>query len=136
VKELLLWIELSGVGLLFGLFPSWWLCTAIFVENVEYGGKTSPKWITLLANNNPGLGLFHFLLVKKTWYQKILWIMSGLVIGVFLWGYFTFGHETYIGHGIARMVVFFMSFPIFLLLVWLVPAIILNRYYHKQDDHQ
>ena len=128
---ILSWLQFCGFGILFGLLPAWWLFVGIVAEAVLNKHITIPSWLFRLAGGNPRTGaIYKGILSSRHIYMPNL-ILSGIYIVIVLAGFqymviddFSRGYLA----GLSEIAVIETSFPLFLLLTWLLPSYYLHRY--------
>jgi hypothetical protein len=121
------WFVMSGVGIITGFFPALFWCSALVINSAVREGKNVPDWLRQCAVGYSGL------LPKASWIP-INKIISILLILVFLIGYHYVALVDYATGSLARILVIETSFPVFLLVTWLMPAKFLKRFLDKLDN--
>jgi hypothetical protein len=123
------WLEMSGAGILFGMFPMWWWCSAMIINAAPFKGKIVPKWLIDFALYNPYIGFFaSSQLWGKRYYQKILRSVAIVWVAVFILGMQYLALVDYAKGDLVVIVEENTSYPVFLLLTCIIPAYFLNKY--------
>jgi len=129
MAEILGWLKISAIGVLFGLFPAWWWSSAIIIQAAIHENKAVPEWMMQIAKNNPFLSFFHITLFHKRYYpfiSKVLAIIWTVVILAFIhYGEFIAYKEA----TILEVIELESSFVFFMLLTLMLPAFFLKKYF-------
>ena len=122
-------------GVLFGIFPSWWLASAIVIHNNFAENKTLPNWLKSLAFSNPFVGLFSFVLLKWRYYSTALRILSIAYVCIFV-TVVQWAISSDYSRGLALSGEFPLAeiIPLSLLVTWLTPSYFVRRYLSRQPS--
>ncbi|HSW57843.1 MAG TPA: hypothetical protein VLH15_05540 [Dehalococcoidales bacterium] len=131
MEYLIMWLTSSWLGILFGLFPGFASAASILYEAILVDKKKPARWlynVFLIDSEHPEVALLARgprRTRKMTWYISIGYVM--LLLGF----YHYIGRIYYSVGDIASIIVGETSFPVFLLLTWLLPVYFLKRYLKK-----
>jgi hypothetical protein len=128
MDSLIGWFAWAGIGILSGLFPAWWFCSALIMQNYKFNQQPTPKLLLDIARNNPGFGVFQIIFDKTTYYPSILRISAIVWIILFLTGYHFLALTDYAKDNFMQIIAIETSFPILILVTWLLPSWFMKRY--------
>ncbi len=130
---LIAWLELSGIGILFGLFPAWFSCGGMIYRAVVLQHKNVPSWLCDIASSDLRTDRRYRGLLPKRYISLVPWIISTIWVIACLVGQQYLALVDYARGNIAEIIVINTSFPVFLVLTWLLPAYFLRRYLQKLE---
>jgi hypothetical protein len=121
------WLIISGIGILFGIFPAWWWCSALIADAIVQK-RTISKWLTVVAESVPLFGVIHSSLFNKKIFLATLRISSIIWVTACFFIYFFFSVSDFRTGNITLIIGSVTSFPIFLTLTLIIPIYFLKRY--------
>lgn len=126
------WLTLSGWGMLFGLFPGYANTAGILYEAILVQKKMPPKWmyeVFFIDAKHPEVALWARgprRTRKMSWYISIAYVVI-ILIGAHYFSWVDVTREV----DMINIIIEETSFPIFLLLMWLLPVYFMKRYLKK-----
>jgi hypothetical protein len=124
------WFIVSGVGILFRIFPAWWWCSAMIADAIV-NGKRLASWLKATAETIPLFGVIHVSTVSKNNYLLVLRIISITWIAICLIGCQYLSIPDFKEGNITRILEIETSFPVFVVLTVIVPAYFLKKYLRR-----
>jgi len=124
------WVNGITVGILFGIFPAWWLCAAFIKEKSVYR-RYFPKWLIECFDWNPGFGFFQIILNNKKYYPLMLRIAAIAWVVVCIGGYHIGAWNNY-KNDIIQIVEIETSLTFFLLLTSFLPIYLIKRFLNNK----
>ncbi len=134
--DIVAWANGTVVGIIFGIFPAWWLCTSLVMKKGVYR-QYLPAWLVEGFDWNPGFGFFQLILNKKAYYPLMLQITAIVWLVICLGGYHIGAWNNY-KNDIVQIIEIETSLSLFLLLTSFVPYFLMKRYLEKRlkkDGH-
>jgi hypothetical protein len=125
------WLTLSGSGIVFALFPAYISTASILYEAILVQKKKPSRWICeiFFINHEYPEGTIWARGPRST--RKIAWNISVVYVVLFLCFYQYFGIINNFQIDILTILIGETSFPVFLLLTWLLPVYFMKRYLKK-----
>jgi hypothetical protein len=125
------WIILSAVGILFGLLPGWYSAVGVIVKAYSIENKEIPRWMQLIMRDGLSTKQSHFGMFDIKSVRTVTMVVSGIWTLCFIGGYQYLAIVDYSKGDLASIIVINASFPVFILLTWLVPMYLLTRYFER-----
>jgi hypothetical protein len=125
------WLKWCGAGVIAGLFPLWWWCSAKVYDATKNHRMKVPDWLLVLAKNSPGPGLFDILLPYRRYYVTIYKTLTTIYLASTLVFVQFYAWKNYVNGDFIYFLDLETGFLLFLLLTVILPSVILNRYLRK-----
>ena len=119
------------IGILFGVLPAWWSYSAIIIQTVIFERKIIPQWMIKIVFPNPFTEKYFLSIAPKKLYLAFLRFGPVVWVAMCLIGYHYIALVDYARRIISEIVLIETSFPVFLLLTWLLPVYILRQYVRR-----
>jgi hypothetical protein len=131
IESFLTWLTLGALGILFGLIPGYSNSGDILREEILVKKKKVAKWLYFIFNIDTKNTEFTLSEIGPRKSRRLShYISIGYVILILAF-YHYIGKPDIISGNLARIFIGETSFPVFLLLSWLLPVIFIKRYLNK-----
>jgi hypothetical protein len=125
------WLIFSGIGILFGIIPFYVLFVDLVSRSVTVEKRKVPSWIISTAFSDPDQPKWNMGTYTEGSAHRALWIFSTVLIIACLAGYHYLAASDFKKGDVAEIVVLETSFPVFLILTWMMPIYFAKQYLRK-----
>ena len=125
------WLTLSGIGILFGLFPGWYSSACLIGHAIVIEHKKVSPWLYYIVGGDHWTKKADLSKSEARAAPKYTWTVSLVYVLLILALMHYFARADYVSGNIIAIIMFDTSFSLFLLLTWLVPAYLTKRYVRK-----
>jgi hypothetical protein len=128
------WLSLSGLGILFGLFPGWYTTACLVGHAIVIQRKRVAPWMYYIVGGDHWTKKADLDEPEAKKAIKSGWIVSSIYVFAILGLMHYFARGDFAGGNIVDIIQFEISFCLFLLLTWLLPAYLTKRYLQKLES--
>ena len=130
------WLIWSCIGVLFALLPIWWCFAGRLSYAILYKKRKVPPWMFKIAGGKIETGETH--LKRGIFLMRHAYIPSRILSIFFVFGPIILYHYRYWdilsrGTTFNQVIILETSFPLFLLLTWLIPIYFIERYFRRLE---